>query len=126
MRLMNEFPELPSVPAQRDIPSASFEARKAQLLQLVETDLHSAGLRARRLSRLRSLRVWLTSLGILAALVAGLGFDRGSGPHSLLGAPTVSEATVAVASGSAVASLLVAAGPRPAGTRVLIQRQALA
>jgi uncharacterized protein (DUF3820 family) len=127
MRLMNEMLELLPVPAERDMPFGSFEARKAQLLDLVEHDLRTAGRRAGRLGRLRSLRVWLTSLGVITALIAGLGFDRASDSHSPLGTRTVTEATVAVASGSAVVSVLVGARPRSGGVpRAIMQRRALA
>ncbi len=65
---MNDFLELIPVPAERDLPSGRLEHHKAALLQRVEADL-----RTRRGRRLRGLRAWLTSLGIMLALIGVAG-----------------------------------------------------
>jgi hypothetical protein len=70
MWLMNDFLELLPVPAERGLPARSFERRKAALLHVVEADLHSGAI---RLGRLRSLRIWLMSIGVSLALVAIVG-----------------------------------------------------
>jgi hypothetical protein len=99
---MNELLDLLPVPAERDMPSGSLERRKTALLQLVEADLQQAT----RLSRLRGLRTWLTSLGIVLALIAVVSSTLLAAhvrPHTTR---VVAETAVALGTGPVVASLV--------------------
>jgi hypothetical protein len=103
---MNELLELLPVPAERDMPSGSLERRKAALLQLVEAELRMGDRKATRLGRLRGLRAWLTSLGIILALVAVVSstlLATHVRPHTTR---VVVEAAVALGTGPVVASLV--------------------
>ena len=123
---MNELLELLPMPAERDIPPNSFELRKAQLVGFVERDLRTVGGKTRRLRRLRGLRVWLMSIGIILALIAGVKLNDASDSHGLLGSRLLAEATVAAASGSSVVFLLAGTRPRSDGiSHAIIQRRAI-
>jgi hypothetical protein len=110
---MNEVRELLAVPAERDMPSASFEQRKAALLEVVEADLRMAD-RAR--GRLRGLRGWLTSLGVILALIGVAGSTLLTTRVRPQGMRVAVEAAVVVGSGPVVASLAALPRPRSGGS----------
>jgi hypothetical protein len=101
---MNDFLELFPIPAERDLPYGRLEHHKAALLQRVDADLRTRG---RRAGRLRGLLAWLTSLGIMLALIGVAGSTlltthfRAQGTRAAVEAVTLESAPVA-------ASLLLA------------------
>jgi hypothetical protein len=104
---MNEFRDLLPVPAERDLPFGRLEHRKAALVQRVEADLQAGERKVLGLQRLRGLRTWLTSLGILLALIAVAGSALLTTHVRAQGARVAVEA-VALGSAPVAASLVLA------------------
>jgi hypothetical protein len=101
---MNDFLELFPIPAERDLPSGRLEHHKAALLQRVEADLRTRG---RTAERLRGLRAWLTSLGIILALIGVAGSTLLTTHFRAQGTRAAVEA-VALGGAPVMASLLLA------------------
>ena len=116
--LMNEFLELLPVPAEREMPAGSLERRKAALVQLIGAEVSLPGRAAGRLARLRSLRVWLTTLGLVIAVLVSVCSALAATHVRKRGTRATVETVLAVAGGPAVAAL--AAAPRVRG-RVAIR-----
>ncbi len=111
--LMNEFLELLPVPAEREMPAGSFERRKAALVQLIDAELSLTGRAVGRLARLRSLRVWLTTLGLVIAVLASVCSALAATHVRDHATRATVETVLAVSGGPAVAAL--AAAPRVRG-----------